>query len=151
MTILTLDELRKKMLSVTEAFPVKDDKESDDKDKDDSDDKTDMGKDKMAVKESTIDSLIKDITENNTDSTALNDILMSRIAGRLEEMKESAMRSIDSGTHRIHTIDANGELGPRIQIRAMDDESANEKAKSIVGNKPYRGYTVHKVERVVKG
>ncbi len=63
------------------------------------------------------------------------------------EMSEST----DTGaTHRIHTKTADGRDGPKILIGAFDDANAKFQANQRIGQKPYRGYSIAKIEKINK-
>lgn len=55
---------------------------------------------------------------------------------------------LNEGTFAIYTVDSNGKAGPKINVKAIDKGNAEFQAKKIVGVKPYRGYTVDRIEEV---
>lgn len=64
-----------------------------------------------------------------------------------QNMKES-VEQVEEATHIIHTVSNSGKLGPKIKVSAIDDKNAEWQSKKIVGEKPYRGYKVHKVTKI---
>ena len=59
----------------------------------------------------------------------------------------TAKRVAEATSYVAHTI-RNGQMGPKIKISALDSENAEFQAKQMVGRPPYRGYSLHKVEKV---
>lgn len=72
---------------------------------------------------------------------------IAKNAGKLNE------ETIEEGQERlrlnypfvIHTKDEKGRDAGKIRINALSQEAAEKRANEIVGQKPYRGKTVHKV------
>ena len=80
-----------------------------------------------------------------TDTDMSRDLARKAIAKEKNEEVE-----LEEATHRIHTKTADGRDGPKILINAVDDANAKFQANQKIGQKPYRGHSVSKIEKINK-
>ncbi len=80
-----------------------------------------------------------------TDTDMSRDLARKAIAKEKNEEVE-----LEEATHRIHTKTADGRDGPKILINAVDDANAKWQANQRIGQKPYRGHSVAKIEKINK-
>lgn len=80
-----------------------------------------------------------------TDTDMSRDLARKAIAKEKNEEVE-----LEEATHRIHTKTADGRDGPKILIAAFDDANAKFQANQRIGQKPYRGHSVAKIEKINK-
>ena len=80
-----------------------------------------------------------------TDTDMSRDLARKAIAKEKNEEVE-----LEEATHRIHTKLADGRDGPKILISAFDDDNAKWQANQRIGQKPYRGHSVSKIEKINK-
>ncbi len=80
-----------------------------------------------------------------TDTDMSRDLARKAIA---KEQNEEV--DLEEATHRIHTKTADGRDGPKILIAAFDDANAKFQANQRIGQKPYRGHSVAKIEKINK-
>ena len=81
----------------------------------------------------------------HTDMSRTRDLARKAIAKEKNEEVE-----LEEATHRIHTKTADGRDGPKILIAAFDDANAKFQANQRIGQKPYRGHSVTKIEKINK-
>ena len=81
----------------------------------------------------------------DTDMSRARDLARKAIAKEKNEEVE-----LEEATHRIHTKTADGRDGPKILISAVDDANAKFQANQRIGQKPYRGHSVSKIEKINK-
>lgn len=81
----------------------------------------------------------------DTDMSRARDLARKAIAKEKNEEVE-----LEEATHRIHTKTADGRDGPKILIAAFDDANAKFQANQRIGQKPYRGHSVAKIEKINK-
>lgn len=81
----------------------------------------------------------------DTDMSRARDLARKAIAKEKNEEVE-----LEEATHRIHTKTADGRDGPKILIAAFDDANAKFQANQRIGQKPYRGHSVSKIEKINK-
>lgn len=81
----------------------------------------------------------------DTDMSRARDLARKAIAKEKNEEVE-----LEEATHRIHTKTADGRDGPKILISAIDDDNAKFQANQRIGQKPYRGHSVSKIEKINK-
>ena len=81
----------------------------------------------------------------DTDMSRARDLARKSIAKEKNEEVE-----LEEATHRIHTKLADGRDGPKILISAIDDDNAKFQANQRIGQKPYRGHSVSKIEKINK-
>ena len=81
----------------------------------------------------------------HTDMSRTRDLARKAIA---KEQNEEV--DLEEATHRIHTKTADGRDGPKILIAAFDDANAKFQANQRIGQKPYRGHSIAKIERINK-
>lgn len=81
----------------------------------------------------------------HTDMSRVRDLARKAIAKEKNEEVE-----LEEATHRIHTKTADGRDGPKILINAVDDANAEFQANQKIGQKPYRGHSVAKIEKINK-
>ena len=81
----------------------------------------------------------------DTDMSRARDLARKAIAKEKNEEVE-----LEEATHRIHTKTADGRDGPKIMINAVDDANAKFQANQRIGQKPYRGHSVAKIEKINK-
>ena len=81
----------------------------------------------------------------HTDMSRTRDLARKAIAKEKNEEVE-----LEEATHRIHTKTADGRDGPKILIAAFDDANAKFQANQRIGQKPYRGHSVAKIEKINK-
>ena len=87
------------------------------------------------------------ITVKHTDGSART-YHMSDLGRHINEKNEEV--ELEEATHRIHTKTADGRDGPKILINAVDDANAEFQANQKIGQKPYRGHSVAKIEKINK-
>ena len=81
----------------------------------------------------------------DTDMSRARDLARNAISKKKNEEVE-----LEEATHRIHTKLADGRDGPKILVNAIDDANAEFQAKQMIGQKPYRGHSVAKIEKINK-
>ena len=81
----------------------------------------------------------------DTDMSRARDLARKAIAKEKNEEVE-----LEEATHRIHTKTADGRDGPKILMSAVDDDNAKFQANQRIGQKPYRGHSVSKIEKINK-
>lgn len=81
----------------------------------------------------------------DTDMSRARDLARKAIAKEKNEEVD-----LEEATHRIHTKTADGRDGPKILIAAFDDANAKFQANQRIGQKPYRGHSVSKIEKINK-
>ena len=88
-----------------------------------------------------------------TDKSGAKHTDMSRtrdMARKAIEKKTNEEVSIEEATHLVHTKLADGRPGPKIKLNAIDGDNADFQAKNLIGQKPYRGHTIEKIEKIEK-
>ena len=83
-----------------------------------------------------------------TSKTSKRNLSKNSIHGAVK-VKATNEEVLDEATHVIHML-SNGKPAGRMRISAIDDQNAQWQAKNMMGKKPYRGYSVHKVERITE-
>jgi hypothetical protein len=64
--------------------------------------------------------------------------------------KNEEVETVEEATHIVHTKLADGRQGPKIKLNAIDGDNADFQAKNLIGQKPYRGHTIEKIEKIEK-
>lgn len=88
-----------------------------------------------------------------TDKSGAKHTDMSRVrdlARKAIDKEKNEEVELEEATHRIHTKTADGRDGPKILINAVDDANAEFQANQKIGQKPYRGHSVAKIEKINK-
>lgn len=90
-----------------------------------------------------------------TARTCMESLLQDKIAEKIEEKKLEVVESMFNedvelleATHAIHIVDAAGKSHGKVNIHALDDKNAKFQADKLIGQKPYRGMSVAKIERI---
>lgn len=91
------------------------------------------------------DTEVRDPKKHVGDNKQARDLARKAIAKEKNEEVE-----LEEATHRIHTKTADGRDGPKILVNAIDDANAEFQAKQKIGQKPYRGHSVTKIEKINK-
>ena len=88
-----------------------------------------------------------------TDKSGAKHTDMSRardLARKAIDKEKNEEVELEEATHRIHTKTSDGRDGPKILINAIDDANAEFQANQKIGQKPYRGHSVAKIEKINK-
>lgn len=81
----------------------------------------------------------------HTDMSRARDLARKAITKEKNEEVE-----LEEANYRVHTKTADGRDGPKILINAVDDANAEFQANQKIGQKPYRGHSVAKIEKINK-
>jgi hypothetical protein len=81
----------------------------------------------------------------HTDMSRARDLARKAITKEKNEEVE-----LEEANYRVHTKTTDGRDGPKILINAVDDANAEFQAKQKIGQKPYRGHSVAKIEKINK-
>ena len=76
--------------------------------------------------------------------------LLVQLQSRQDRLHSTAVSFLCSTPHLVHTKLADGRPGPKIKLNAIDGDNADFQAKNLIGQKPYRGHTIEKIEKIEK-